>query len=90
MHHGALIPYRFNERVDLRANRKTYDAITNVFYIANRAYAFGLTDKLTRRHTVEFLTHLYSQGVTVLSYYSNDEFVEWGLYEKNGKVKGTN
>lgn len=87
MHHGALLPYRFGERIDLQTKRKTYDAITHVYYIGEWAFATGLTDSLKPRHVRKFLQDLYSDGVRFLHYLSDGVMIRWELYAKGDKVR---
>lgn len=88
MHYGALLPYRFGERIDLQTKRKTYDAITHVFYIGEWAFATGLTDTLKPSHIRELLNKLWSHEVKNLLYWSGGQMVKWRLYgNENGKVR---
>lgn len=86
MHYGALLPIRLGERID-KHGRLTYDAITHVYFVANRAMASGLTDNLKPSHGRELARKLHSYGVTRFSYFSKGEFVDWKVYEKNGRIR---
>lgn len=87
MYCGALLPYRFGERIDLQTKRKTYDAITHVYYIGEWAFATGLTDTLKPRHVKGFITDLYANGVRVLHYLSDGVMIRWKLYAKGDRVR---
>lgn len=87
MHYGALLPYRFGERIDLHTKRKTYDAITHVFYIGEWAFATGLTDTLKPSHVRQFITDLHHNGVRFFHYLSGGVMIRWELYNSGDKVR---
>lgn len=87
MHYGALLPYRFGERIDLQTKRKTYDAITHVFYIGEWAFATGLTDTLKPSHVKQFISDLYSEGVRFFHYLSNGVMIRWQIYSNGERVR---
>lgn len=87
MHYGALLPYRFGERIDSATERMRYDAITHVFYIGEWAFATGLTDTLKPSHVKQFISDLYSEGVRFFHYLSNGVMIRWELYAKGDKVR---
>lgn len=78
---GAVLPYRFNERIE--GGKKQYDAITHIHFFDEVAFLSGL-DKPIRpgKSTVRLGKWLSNHGATELHY---KRLGEWKKWQYDGK-----